>query len=229
MKVVGFIPARGGSKGVPGKNKKLFSGKPLISYTIEAAIASDLADIVVSSDDEEILDIARDYNIKAIKRPEELSGDLAPTLPVLRHAISAIGGSFDAVMTLQPTSPLRTTAHINEAIAAFKNESDADSLVSVVQVPHNFTPGSLMVKEEQWLKHYEPQDKPLRRQDKPVIWARNGAAVYITRIDSISEYIVGGKILPYLMSKLESIDIDDMEDWVLAEALFTYLNANPKK
>jgi N-acylneuraminate cytidylyltransferase len=121
VRILGIIPARGGSKGLPGKNKKLMLGKPLISYTIDAAKASNLSAIAVSTDDKDILKIAQIAGIIAIQRPEGLSGDKAPSLPVLQHAVATIGTHFDAVMTLQPTSPLRTTIHINEAIDLFKS------------------------------------------------------------------------------------------------------------
>lgn len=222
MKILGFIPARGGSKGLPSKNKKILLGKPLIAHTIEAALYSNLYDVVVSSDDDDILAIARQYNVKAIKRPYNLSGDLAPTLPVMVHAVNAVSGDFDAVMTLQPTSPLRTTKHIDDTISLFSQDDTADSLVSIIKIPHKFTDTSIMLKDGKYVQPVDKNNLVLRRQEKPTYWARNGAAIYITRIDKIEEYIFGGKIIPYEMSKLESIDIDDLEDWQMAEAIMLY-------
>jgi CMP-N,N'-diacetyllegionaminic acid synthase len=222
MKILGFIPAREGSKGLPGKNKKIILGKPLIAHTIEAALRSNLYDIVVSSDDDEILDIARQYNVRVIKRPGDLAGDLAPTLPAMVHAVNAISGHFDAIMTLQVTSPLRTTKHINDTIALFSQDDAADSLVSVIKIPHKFTDSSIMLKDGKYITPVNTNNLVLRRQEKPTHWARNGAAIYITRINKIEEYIFGGKIIPYEMSKLESIDIDDIEDWQMAEAIMLY-------
>jgi CMP-N,N'-diacetyllegionaminic acid synthase len=224
VKILGFIPARGGSKGVPGKNKKLLNGQPLIQYTLHAALQSALAGIVVSSDDEEILQLAIQAGVHAVKRPEQFATDLAPTLQALQHAVANTAGQYDAVMTLQPTSPLRKTRHINEAIELFVNDPAADSLVSVVQAPHKFTGNSLMVQAGNYIKPAHDGELVLRRQDKPVFWGRNGAAVYITRMQRITEYIFGGNILPYQMTKSESIDIDDMEDWKMAEALLQYEN-----
>jgi CMP-N,N'-diacetyllegionaminic acid synthase len=222
VNLIGFIPARGGSKGVPGKNKKILCGKPLIQYTIDAALQSKLSALVVSSDDEEILQLANAAGIHAVKRPEQFASDLAPTLQALQHALANVLGQFDAVMTLQPTSPLRKTVHINEAIALFENDANADSLVSVVQAPHKFTGNSLMIKNGVYIQPAEAGELVLRRQDKPVLWGRNGAAIYITRINKVEEYIFGGNIIPYEMTKSESIDIDDMEDWKLAAALIQY-------
>ena len=226
MKILGFIPARKGSKGLPGKNKRDMLGKPLIARAIEEALKSNLYDIVVSSDDDEILDIARQYGVKVIKRPDELSDDLAPSLPVLVHAVNALDENYDAVMTLQVTSPFRTVKHINETINIFSEDKEADSLISVTKVPHKFTGSSVMLIDGKYIKSINPENLVLRRQEKETFWARNGAAIYITRIDKIEEYIFGGKIIPYEMSKLESIDIDDIEDWQMAEAILLY---NQKK
>jgi CMP-N-acetylneuraminic acid synthetase len=222
MKILGFIPARGGSKGLPGKNKKIMLGKPLIAHTIEAALQSNLYDVVVSSDDEDILAIARQYNVKVVQRPDALSGDLAPTLPVMVHAVEAVPGDFDAVMTLQVTSPLRTVKHINETIELFAQDPAADSLVSVIKIPHKFTDSSIMLLDGKYIKPKDSENLVLRRQEKPTYWARNGAVIYITRMNKVGEYIFGGNILPYEMGKLESIDIDDLEDWQMAEAILLY-------
>ena len=222
MKILGFIPARGGSKGLPGKNKKMMLGKPLIAHTIETALLSNLTDIVVSSDDDDILEIAKKYNVKVIKRPDELSGDLAPTLPVMTHAVQTVEGNYDAVMTLQVTSPLRTVKHINEAIELFSQDGEADSLVSVIKIPHKFTDASIMLLDGKYIKPIDSEKLVLRRQEKPTYWARNGAVIYITRINKVGEYIFGGKIIPYEMNKMESIDIDDIEDWQMAEAIMLY-------
>jgi N-acylneuraminate cytidylyltransferase len=222
MKILGFIPARGGSKGLPGKNKKIMLGKPLIAHTIETALLSNLTDVVVSSDDEDILEIAKKYNVKVIKRPDELSGDLVPTLPVMTHAVQSVGGNYDAVMTLQATSPLRTVKHIDEAIELFSQDDEADSLVSVIKIPHKFTDASIMLLDGKYIKPIESEKLVLRRQEKPTYWARNGAVIYITRINRVGEYIFGDKIIPYEMNKMESIDIDDFEDWQMAEAIMFY-------
>lgn len=224
MKVLGFIPARGGSKGLPGKNKKVMLGKPLIAHTIEVALASNLTDLVCSSDDIEIIEIARSCGINVVERPEELSGDLEPTITAMVHAVNQVSGNFDAVMTLQVTSPLRRVEHINDCIKLFEGDEYADSLVSIVKVPHKFTGSSLMLMNGKYLEPIDNEKQILRRQEKPNFWARNGAAIYITRINKIGEYIFGGNIIPYEMSKIDSIDIDDIDDWCIAEALLNYRN-----
>ena len=222
MDILAIIPARSGSKGIIGKNKKLLRGKPLIQYTIDAALSSKkLKTIVVSTDDDEIIEICNSQNIPVQIRPKHLCGDLVPTLPVLQNVVSNLNMNFDAVMTLQPTSPLRSSKHIDEAIEIFQSNQIADSLVSIIKVPHNYNPESLMVKDGDLLIPYLKNHQIIRRQNKKVYFARNGAAIYLTKIDILSRAILGDKTLGYEMSFLESIDIDSKEDWDLAELILT--------
>ena len=107
MKSLGVIPARGGSKGIPRKNIKLLNNRPLISYSIQSALNSDLDKVVVSTDDEEIAEYSSSEGVEVIIRPDSLSKDDSPTLPVLQHVKEVIGDVFDSMVTLQPTSPFR--------------------------------------------------------------------------------------------------------------------------
>lgn len=216
MKILGIIPARGGSKGIPKKNIKLLGGRPLIAYTIEAALGSSLDRVIVSTDCPEIAAAASSCGAEVMMRPAELAEDSTPTLPVLQDVLRRAGGSFDAVMTLQPTSPFRTAAHINEAIEIFRADSEADSLVSVVEVPHAFTPQKIMTFDGRYVAG---STEVKRRQETEKYYARNGAAIYITRTEKLSECVFGGKILPYFMKKIDSFDIDDPEDWEIAERI----------
>lgn len=218
MKYLAVIPARGGSKGIKHKNRKLLNGKPLIQYTIDAVQQSVINDLVVSTDDINIANIAEKLGVNVVMRPKELAQDDTPTLPVLQHALNKSGAKYDAVITLQPTSPLRTVNHINEAIQLFESNKGADSLVSVVKVPHNMVPESIMAIENGELVNYI-ESTPLRRQDKPIYYARNGAAIYITTVKQLAHSVFGGKIIPYEMSKNDSFDIDDSEDWNLVKTL----------
>lgn len=172
--------------------------------------------MIVSTDCEEIAEVSRKYGIEVIIRPQALAQDETPTLPVLQDVVFQLSEKYDAVMTLQPTSPLRTVKHIDEAINLFGNNSAADSLVSVVEVPHSFVSEKLMKFDGQYLVG---STTPKRRQDTQIKYARNGAAIYITKIDKLQEYIYGGKIIPYFMKKIESFDIDDMEDWKIIERI----------
>ncbi|MEM5557225.1 acylneuraminate cytidylyltransferase family protein [Aliarcobacter cryaerophilus] len=214
MKILGVIPARGGSKGIPKKNIKLLNGKPLISYTIEAALASNLNRVIVSTDCEEIAGVSKHYGVEVMMRPSHLAEDKTPTLPVLQDVVAKLEEKYDAVMTLQPTSPLRTVEDINKSIEIFASDSKADSLVSVVEVPHNYMPEKLMDFDG---KYISGNSQVKRRQEVSNMYARNGAAIYITKTEKLSEYIFGGKVLPYFMSKTNSFDIDDMEDWEIVE------------
>jgi N-acylneuraminate cytidylyltransferase len=226
MKILGIIPARGSSKGIPRKNIKLLGGKPLIFWTIESSLNSILNRVIVSTEDVEIANISKHYGAEVLMRPMRLSQDTTPTLDVLQHILSQIDCNYDAVMTLQPTSPFRKTCHIDESIRLFEKNSEADSLVSVVQIPHQFSPNSAMVIDPNgWaVPHLENSPLITRRQEKPIFFARNGAAIYITRTNNIKEFVFGGNVLPYLMKKIESIDLDDLEDWILAEALMESTN-----
>ncbi len=184
MKILAIVPARGGSKGIPQKNIYPLCNKPLIYYTIKAVQKSKMITrAILSSDSEEILNLSADYGLEApFVRPAELAQDDTPALPVIKHAVQWLEENdnyrADYIILLQPTSPLRTEKHIDEALAKLLN-SDADSVVSVVEAPHNCTPNSIMKLEGKYLSSYLPSDENFHlRQLKPVYYARNGAAIY---------------------------------------------------
>ncbi|MDB4245820.1 acylneuraminate cytidylyltransferase family protein [Amylibacter sp.] len=218
MKTLGVIPARCGSKGIPKKNMKVLNGKPLVTYTIEAALASNLDRVVVTTDCNEIAEISKICGAEVVMRSDDLSKDTTPTLPVIQDAIEKLQFECKAVVTLQPTSPLRTYKHINEALDLFKKNNDADSLVSVVAVPHNFMPEKLMRLNGNYISGSR---EIKRRQEMSVAYARNGAAIYITKITNIDKYIFGGLVIPFHMSKMNSFDIDDIEDWKIVEKVMS--------
>jgi CMP-N-acetylneuraminic acid synthetase len=226
-KFLGIITARGGSKGIPKKNIKNMAGKPLIQYTFDAVKDSQLLNrCIVSSDDEEIIDFAKSQQIEApFKRPDELSTEDAQSIDVLIHAVNFLKTQEnyvpDYIITLQPTSPLRNGKDIDNAIKIISREKEADSLVSVIEVPHNFTPYSIMEFDGKYLQHYIKDERIMRRQEKPIFYGRNGAAIYITNYNLLmnEKKIIGKKCLPYFMPKERSIDIDDYTDWIIAELL----------
>ena len=223
LRYLAIIPARGGSKGVPRKNIRPLAGRPVIDYAIEAARCVPAIDrCVVSTDDDEIARIARAAGVNVVMRPPDLAKDDTPTLPVLQHVVQILrereGYTCDAVVTLQPTSPLRTARHVAEAIARFDSDPNADSLVSCVEVPHHFHPNSVMKPDDDgYLRPYLDVPLLLRRQEKEAVFARNGAAVYITRTACLESFVFGGRLLPYLMSPEDSIDIDSEADLLAAE------------
>ncbi|MGY8994315.1 MAG: acylneuraminate cytidylyltransferase family protein [Rhodospirillales bacterium] len=224
LRILAVIPARGGSKGIPRKNLYPVVGKPLIDWTLEAAAAaSELERTIVSTDDEEMAAHCRAQGADVpFLRPTALAADETPTLPVLQHALSWLDEhekyAPDALMVLQPTSPLRTAAHIDEAIGLFRSDPAADSLVSCVRVPHHFHPRSVMqMGGEGYLGPYLEGAQPLRRQNKEAVFARNGAAIYISRTDVLEHSIFGVRMLCYLMAEEDSLDIDTFEDMAAAE------------
>ena len=224
MQVLGIIPARGGSKGIPGKNQALLAGRPLIAYTFDAARASrTLTRTILTTDSEAIAALAHGTNIEVpFLRPAALAADDTPMIAVLHHALVALPGPRpDIVVLLQPTSPLRRAAHIDEAVELLQH-SGADSVVSVVEVPHNFTPASLMRLESGRL-YPLAANASLFRQEKPRLFARNGPAVLAMRAAVIeSGQLYGPDTRPLVMDRGASLDIDDAFDLELAEALMAH-------
>ena len=219
-----IIPARGGSKGIEKKNIKLISGKPLIVWTIESALKSKyISQVYVSTDDREIAKISKKHGAKVpFYRPKALAKDDSKTIDCVNHMLNNLETDeikFDYIIILQPTSPLRTHNHINQAIEMILTDKDADSLVSCVEVPHIFHPESVMVYNKK--KYLEPFLSKIkystRRQDKSQVFSRNGAAIYITKRNKISDYIYGGNLICYKMSLSDSVDIDNMNDFRIAE------------
>jgi CMP-N-acetylneuraminic acid synthetase len=226
MNILGVIPARGDSKGIPKKNLALLHDKPLLLYTIEAARESRMLHrVILSTDSEEIKSIGEQAGIEVpFLRPKNLAADATPMIDVLRHLLDALrerNESPDAIVLLQPTSPLRDARDIDQAIDLFLS-TRADTVVSVIPVPHNFLPGCLMqVGNDERLTHYMPHEADiLRRQDKPLLFARNGPAILITKRDIIEGGSIYGKEMRgFVMHRSHSVDIDDADDLAYAEFL----------
>lgn len=224
--MLAIIPARAGSKGVPGKNKRLFCGKPLIEWTIDAGLNARCIDkILVSTDDSDILNnkTVKNNVHYLVSRPKALSNDSSPAEEYIWHALHSLNEEElpEYFCVLQPTSPLRLREDIDglyEAVLTKKSNSG----VTVVEVPHNFSPESLMLVEAGVVK---PSLASLRsknlRQTKARYFARNGAAVYICRTDY---FLSKGTLFDYEMaywemSSLVSVDIDTEEDFIIAELI----------
>ena len=211
MDVLGLIPARGGSKGIPGKNLVPVGGKPLLAWTVEAALgATELTRVVVSTDDDEIASAA---GVEVRRRPAELAADDTPMLDVVHHAVTELGP--DVVVLLQPTSPLRRAEHVDACVRLLL-ESGADAVVSVVEVPHRFRPDSLM---DVVGGRVVARGSARTRQEKELVYARNGPAVLARRADRIDDDLYGGDVRPFVMDARDSLDVDDPADVELAEAL----------
>jgi CMP-N,N'-diacetyllegionaminic acid synthase len=219
VEVVALIPARGGSKGIPRKNLASLGGRPLLAWTVDAARESrSVTRTVVSTEDGEIAEAARSLGAEVLDRPPELAADETPMQSVIVHALGELPGS-DVLVLLQPTSPLRRAKHVDEAVELLI-ASGADSVVSVVEVPHRYRPGSLMALDGDRLVALA-DDHAATRQQKPVVYARNGPAVLALRPDRIGSDLYGGDCRPYVMAEGESLDVDDPFDLELAELLLS--------
>jgi CMP-N,N'-diacetyllegionaminic acid synthase len=222
VQIVALIPARGGSKGIPEKNLAPLAGRPLIAWTLEAARGSRLVTrVVVSTDSPEIAAEARAHQAEVLDRPAELAADDTPMLPVIRHALAELG-PVDVLVVLQPTSPLRRPDHIDQALDVLLEDERRDTVVSVVEVPHNLRPGKLLAVDGGRL--IPLGSDPLHRETPPV-YARNGPAVLALRPDRLGDDLYGGDVRPYVMSALDSIDVDGPDDLRLAELLLVSLGA----
>jgi CMP-N,N'-diacetyllegionaminic acid synthase len=225
MRILGLIPARGGSKGVPRKNIRLLNGKPLLAYTAEAALAAtSLTRVILSTEDQEIASIGQQYGVDVpFLRPLELAQDDTPTLPVVEHALltlAAQGELYDAICLLQPVNPLRRVADI-EACAQLFNTSGAETVLSVLPVPHEYNPHWVYFAAADGSLHLSTGEAmPIpRRQLLPAAFHRDGS-IYITRtavvLDQHSLY--GQRVLGYEMHPDYSINIDTWADWQRIEA-----------
>jgi CMP-N-acetylneuraminic acid synthetase len=225
---VAIIPARGGSKGLPGKNLRELAGRPLIAHTIAAAIESEsFGRIVVTSEDEAILEVAHKFDAEVLLRPAELATDEASSLDVLSHALRAIESEAEAQAAdrqyalLQPTSPLRTGIHIRDAVALMA-KIDAKSLVSVTESPH--PPHKSLVVDTQG--HAQPlfewADLTRPRQQLPKTFHPNGA-IYLGEIAGYlrDQNLFAAPLGLYEMDAACSIDIDVEQDLVAAQRRLT--------
>jgi CMP-N-acetylneuraminic acid synthetase len=222
MNYLAVIPARGDSKGIPRKNVVMLAGKPLIVHTCSAAKGSKkISSTMVSTDDNEIADVSKKAGVDVpFLRPKELAGDATPMIDVLQQIISQVKDKPDAIVLLQPTSPLRTSKHIDEAIAQFES-SNADTLVSVMDVPHQYAPKKLMREENGFLSPVSSESQP-RRQEMERLYARNGPAILIVKRELIEAGTLYGKnIAGYVMSREDSVDIDEQADLLYAEFLLS--------
>lgn len=217
--IVGIIPARGGSKGIPNKNLRLLAGRPLLAYTAESAMASDVIDrLILSTDSEAIAKLGRDLGIEVpFMRPAHLATDDSAMLPVLQHAVSRIekgGWPVDIVVLLQPTSPMRKPEHIANAVSLLK-KGKSDSVVSVIGIPDIFSPQKALRLEGNYLQFWSTDSRSIvRRQQLETFYAREGT-VYAMWRDVLLEKgsLYGNRCTPLILERNESLNIDTPEDW----------------
>lgn len=227
MRTLVVIPARGGSKGIPRKNIKPLGGKPLICHSIDHArtVARD-SDICLSTDSPEIRATAEAYGLAVpFMRPERLATDSAPTADVLLHALDFYkrhGSSYDTILLLQPTSPLRTPLQIKEALELYQSSSpQPDMVVSVRPAAANPYYDIFETRKDGSLIISKGSGLYTRRQDAPPVWQYNGA-IYVINADSLRKMPMGAfpVKIPYPMDATSSLDLDTMLDWQVAESFF---------
>jgi CMP-N,N'-diacetyllegionaminic acid synthase len=219
MSVLGLVPARSGSKGVPGKNLRPLAGQTLLEYTARAARESGVLDrIILSTDSPEIAEAGRRAGLEVpFLRPAALAADNTPMVPVIQHAVTEVsrqGWSPEIVVLLQPTSPLRRPDHIRDAVSLLRS-TKADSVVTVVELPRDRSPDYLMRIEGERLRPFL-SDRPrlTRRQDtRPAYW-RDGTA-YVFWRSTLERFgdIYGENCCPLILDGRDSLSIDTQDDW----------------
>jgi len=226
MNVLGLVLARGGSKGIPRKNIRLLAGKPLLQYTAEAALsARRLSSVVLSTEDAEIAAIGRQCGLEVpFMRPAALAADSTPGFDVVRHAVAwleAHDRHFDAVCTLQPTSPLRRADDIDACVELLAR-AEADAVVTTLRVPDEHNPHWVFFADEDGTLHSSTGAASIipRRQELPPAYHREGS-VYVTRRDTImiAGNLYGKRLVGYAIDPRRSVNLDDLEDWQRAEEM----------
>lgn len=214
-----IIPARGGSKRLPRKNILALKGRPLIAWSIEAGLKSTYIDkVIVTSDDEEILTIAKEYGSDIIKRPDALASDTASSFDAIKHTIEQ-SNDYDYIVLLQPTSPLRTSAHLDEAIELLEDKK-ANAVISVCLVDHSPLWSNILPNDKNMENFIQEEVKNKRSQDFENYYRLNGA-IYICKRELLlkeENFFIHNNIYAYCMDKKSSIDIDDKVDFEVAKA-----------
>lgn len=235
-KIIAIIPARGGSKGLPRKNIRPLLGKPLLAWTIEQAKKSRYIDrIMVSTEDEEIAEISKEYGAEVpFLRPKVLARDDSPTTDAIMHAINWFEKReeyFDIIVLLEPTSPLRKEDDIDNAIELFiKNIDKADSLVSVGEV-HLENPYIMKKFEKGYVKSFiEINEEIYQRQQLPNVYFPYGV-MYLSKVDTFKKYktFYQERTIPYYIERWQNYEVDDIYDFICAEAIIKYKLKGEKK
>ncbi len=215
------IPARGGSKRLPNKNILPLNGKPLVAWSIESAKNSKYIDkIILSSDNKEVLTIGKNYDINNLERPDYLATDTAKTEDVVLYHLEKLKNKPSFIILLQPTSPLRTSLHIDEAIELL-NEKKADAVISVCEIDHPIEWCNTLPENKSLENFILPENLNKRSQDFPKRYRINGA-IYIINTDKFLEektFFIKKNIYAYIMDKIYSVDIDEKVDFIIAQSI----------
>lgn len=223
MRVLGLIPARGGSRGVPRKNLRSLGGRPLLAYTAHSALAAArLARVVLSTDDAEIAEVGAALGLDVpFIRPAALAADDTPMLPVIRHALDVLGAAgdaYDAVCLLQPTTPFRPEGAVDGCIAMLES-SGADSVISVRAIPTHLHPQWAFIGDADGFLTLATGAgaPPPRRQLLPPAYHRDGAVYVIRRATLDGGTILGARVVGCVLAGAPAVNIDESEDWARAE------------
>ena len=222
MRVLAIIPARGGSKGVPKKNIKLLGEKPLIVHAIDCAKnSSKVTKVVVSSDSDEIIQIAIQNDCQVIKRPTELADDNSNVVTAVEHVYNQLNEEFDVIVLLQPTSPLRTPNDLNAIISMFEKEADLDGVISIVPFDDYHPARMYSLDENLEMNPLQKDGETTRRQDLKPVYYRNGCfyAVRVKAFFKEKSFMVKNK-KGYVMDANWLLNIDTQRDFKIATLLY---------
>ncbi len=224
MKILGIIPARGGSKGVPGKNIREFDGKPLLAYAVEAAReSSELSKLVVSTEDQEISEAAKNLKCEVIHRNREMAADNSPVIDAVLQTLNFLkennNEDYDAVLLLQPTAPLRTGRDIDAAVKLLKSNPEKDAVISMVKVEDHHPARMYSIKEES-LVCQMPEYETRNRQELPELYIRNGC-IYLVRTSVLTseKTLIPPNKLGYIMQSNWAVNVDTEMDAILLNEL----------
>lgn len=225
MRSLGVIPARGGSRAILRKNLREVGGEPLIAYAIRAAQESRLLTaFLTTTDDDEIAEVAARLGCPVLRRPGELARDDTPMAAVLLHALEHAEGEvaerYDALVLLQPTSPIRAGQDVDSAIALLRDDPDVDSVISVCPMDDMHPARMYRVDGEGWMEPLWPEWERAQRQELPVVYYRNGA-IYACRRELLvgERTLMGGRRKAYVMPRERLANVDDERDLAIADAL----------
>ncbi len=227
-KILGLIPARGGSKGLPGKNIKPLSGLPLIAWTIKQALGSEYLDkVIVSTDSRKIAAVAKKYGAEApFIRPRELATDNSEIIDTVLHALSYLekrGIYFDYLALLETTSPLRKDGDIDNAVKKLiDRKDDADSLISVGKIALEHPEYAKIISDNGYVKPYVPDGKRSAESRQKLLTAYFPyGVIYLSKVSAIKRYnkVYGGEILPYMIERWQNYEINDIWDFMCVETI----------